>query len=79
MAPGVVTVMGGGVAGMAAALLLARDGVQVTLLERDDLEVGAPAGAPSPCRPDARGAARWDRGGQRVVHGGRHSRAPTPR
>jgi 2-polyprenyl-6-methoxyphenol hydroxylase-like FAD-dependent oxidoreductase len=33
-------VMGGGAAGLAAALLLARDGHRVTLIDRDDLEAG---------------------------------------
>lgn len=37
-----VAVLGAGVAGLSAALLLARDGHQVTLLERDELRVGSP-------------------------------------
>src|SRR5690242_9854791 len=41
-----VTVLGGGVAGLAAALLLARDGARVTVVERDPLPVGAPDDAP---------------------------------
>ena len=41
-----MTVMGGGVAGLAAALLLARDGHRVTILERDEFEVGPPEEAP---------------------------------
>jgi 2-polyprenyl-6-methoxyphenol hydroxylase-like FAD-dependent oxidoreductase len=41
-----VTVLGGGVAGLAAALLLARDGHRVTLIERDPLPLGAPEDAP---------------------------------
>jgi 2-polyprenyl-6-methoxyphenol hydroxylase-like FAD-dependent oxidoreductase len=42
-----VTVLGGGVAGLAAALLLARDGHRVTLVERDPLPRGAPEDAPA--------------------------------
>src|SRR5690348_839718 len=41
-----VTVLGAGVAGLAAALLLARDGHRVTLVERDPLPLGAPDDAP---------------------------------
>jgi 2-polyprenyl-6-methoxyphenol hydroxylase-like FAD-dependent oxidoreductase len=40
-----VTVLGGGVAGLASALLLARRGHHVTLLERDAFEVGEPLDA----------------------------------
>jgi 2-polyprenyl-6-methoxyphenol hydroxylase-like FAD-dependent oxidoreductase len=42
-----VTVMGGGVAGLSAALTLARGGHRVTLLERDLVEVGRPEDAPT--------------------------------
>jgi 2-polyprenyl-6-methoxyphenol hydroxylase-like FAD-dependent oxidoreductase len=38
-----VIVMGGGVAGLAAGLLLARDGHRVTLIDRDDLGAGEAA------------------------------------
>jgi 2-polyprenyl-6-methoxyphenol hydroxylase-like FAD-dependent oxidoreductase len=47
-----VAVLGGGVAGLGAALALARDGHRVTLFERDSLEIGDPAQAPA-----------WDRRG----------------
>ena len=47
-----VTVLGAGVAGLATALLLARDGHHVAIIERDLFEVGAPADAP-----------RWQRKG----------------
>lgn len=40
-----MVVMGAGVAGLAAALLLARDGHRVTLVERDDLLLGEPGDA----------------------------------
>ena len=40
MAIGPIAVVGGGVSGLAAALLLARDGHRVTVLERDAFEVG---------------------------------------
>src|SRR4051794_15516881 len=46
MPPASVSVLGGGVAGLAAALLLARDGHRVTLVERDPLPGGAPEEAP---------------------------------
>src|SRR5690349_11854331 len=46
MPPSSVSVLGGGVAGLAAALLLARDGHRVTLVERDPLPLGAPEDAP---------------------------------
>jgi 2-polyprenyl-6-methoxyphenol hydroxylase-like FAD-dependent oxidoreductase len=42
-----VTVLGAGVAGMVAALLLARDGHRVALVERDSLDVGSPEDAPT--------------------------------
>jgi len=45
-------VLGGGVAGLAAALALGRDGHRVTVLDRDDLGVGEPLAA-----------LHWDRGG----------------
>jgi 2-polyprenyl-6-methoxyphenol hydroxylase-like FAD-dependent oxidoreductase len=47
-----VVVLGGGVAGLAAALALARDGHAVTLVERDALDCGEPLDA-----------VRWDRKG----------------
>jgi 2-polyprenyl-6-methoxyphenol hydroxylase-like FAD-dependent oxidoreductase len=37
-----IVVLGGGVAGLSAALALARDGHQVTLVERDEVAVGEP-------------------------------------
>src|SRR6266508_5546140 len=37
-----IVVLGGGVAGLSAALALARDGHQVTLVERDEVVVGQP-------------------------------------
>jgi len=47
-----VVVMGGGVAGLAAALLLARTGHRVTLIERDELRSdGSAEGAPEWPRP----------------------------
>ncbi|WP_426562486.1 FAD-dependent oxidoreductase [Angustibacter sp. McL0619] len=45
MPPGSVAVLGAGVAGLAAALLLARDGHRVTLVERDELTADAPTDA----------------------------------
>ena len=42
-----VLVLGGGVAGLSAGLMLARDGHRVTLVERDDLEVGEPLQSPA--------------------------------
>ena len=45
MAPAQVAVLGAGVAGLAAALLLARDGHEVTLVERDPLVSGSPEDA----------------------------------
>ena len=47
-----VTVLGAGVAGLATALLLARDGRRVAIIERDAFEVGVPEDAP-----------RWQRKG----------------
>ena len=47
-----VAVLGGGVAGLGAALALARDGHRVTLVERDTLETGDPSHSPA-----------WDRRG----------------
>jgi 2-polyprenyl-6-methoxyphenol hydroxylase-like FAD-dependent oxidoreductase len=47
-----VTVLGGGVAGLSTALLLARDGHRVTLMERDAVLVG-----------DALASPAWDRRG----------------
>ena len=44
-------VIGGGVAGLAAALLLARRGHPVTLLERDELDVGTAIDSPGRRRP----------------------------
>jgi 2-polyprenyl-6-methoxyphenol hydroxylase-like FAD-dependent oxidoreductase len=41
-----VTIMGAGVAGMSAALMLARDGRRVSVLERDLFETGPPEEAP---------------------------------
>ncbi len=37
-----IVVLGGGVAGLAVALALARDGHRVTLIERDEVAVGEP-------------------------------------
>jgi 2-polyprenyl-6-methoxyphenol hydroxylase-like FAD-dependent oxidoreductase len=48
-----VVVMGGGVTGLAAALLLARNGHRVTLIERDELGSGGAA----------QGATEWPRSG----------------
>jgi len=41
-----VTVMGGGVAGLSAALVLARHGLRVTVVERDGFELGPAPAAP---------------------------------
>jgi len=41
-----VVVMGGGVAGLATALLLTRDGHRVTLVERDEFEISPPEASP---------------------------------
>lgn len=41
-----VAVLGGGVAGLATALLFARSGRAVTVIERDDLDVGPPEASP---------------------------------
>ena len=46
-----ISVLGGGVSGLATALALARDGHQVTLVERDELAVGQPLDAPAWYRP----------------------------
>lgn len=51
MAGGDVVVVGAGVTGMAAALMLARRGQRVTLFERDRLDVGRPEDAASRTRP----------------------------
>jgi flavin-dependent dehydrogenase len=42
-----VTVMGAGVAGLCAALILGRDGRRVTLLERDAFDLASPEDAPT--------------------------------
>src|SRR3954447_14997656 len=42
-----IAVLGGGVAGLGSALLLARDGHQVTVVERDALDVTEPLESPS--------------------------------
>ena len=47
-----IAVLGAGMAGLSAALLLARDGHRVTLVERDDLDAGEALDAP-----------KWDRKG----------------
>jgi 2-polyprenyl-6-methoxyphenol hydroxylase-like FAD-dependent oxidoreductase len=46
-----IVVIGGGVAGLAAALLVARRGIPVTLLERDGLDVGTAVDSPGRRRP----------------------------
>jgi 2-polyprenyl-6-methoxyphenol hydroxylase-like FAD-dependent oxidoreductase len=46
-----VVVLGAGVAGMSAALMLARDGHHVTVVERDGLDVGSSQDAPQWQRP----------------------------
>ena len=42
-----IVVLGAGVSGLAAALLLARDGHQVTVVERDELDTGSAQDSPS--------------------------------
>lgn len=42
-----IAVLGAGMAGLSAALLLVRDGHRVTLVERDDLDTGEPMDAPA--------------------------------
>lgn len=46
-----ITVLGGGVAGMASALLLARDGHRVVLLEQDEVSLGEATDSPAWERP----------------------------
>jgi 2-polyprenyl-6-methoxyphenol hydroxylase-like FAD-dependent oxidoreductase len=41
-----VTVLGGGVAGLSAAVMMARDGHRVTLVERDEFDIGPAEDAP---------------------------------